>query len=170
MPAPPRKERADAARSRGATLGAARLFDEHSADGAATDQVAAAAGVGRGTLFRRFGDRSGLATALLTDREQTLPGSRPQRPAPSSRIWSAHRRLRPRARYWAQACHLWHRHVRTLLNAISDPHAAAHTLPATLSAEHVTVLLRELCEHRELTPRSLRSRSAATSPTVSRRD
>src|SRR5689334_1996035 len=83
MPAPPRKERADAARSRGATLGAARLFDEHGADGAATDQVAAAGGVGRGTLFRRFGDRSGLATALLTDREQALPGSRPARPAPA---------------------------------------------------------------------------------------
>lgn len=90
--------------------------------------------------------------------------------APSTRIWSAHRRLRPRARYWAQACHFWHRHVRPLLNAVPDPHAAAHTLPATLSAEHVTVLLRELGEHRELTPRSLRSRSAAASPTVSRRD
>ena len=36
------------------------------------DQVAAAAGVGKGTLFRRFGDKSGLAAALLDARERVL--------------------------------------------------------------------------------------------------
>ncbi|WP_323139484.1 helix-turn-helix domain-containing protein [Streptomyces sp. NBC_01549] len=58
MPAPPRKERADAARNRVAILkAAARLFDEYGADGTSMDQVAAAVGVGKGTLFRRFGER-----------------------------------------------------------------------------------------------------------------
>ena len=36
------------------------------------DAVAAAAGVGKGTLFRRFGDRAGLARALLQESERRL--------------------------------------------------------------------------------------------------
>ena len=36
------------------------------------DDVAAAAGVGKGTLYRRFGDKSGLASALLDEREAQL--------------------------------------------------------------------------------------------------
>jgi AcrR family transcriptional regulator len=36
------------------------------------DDVAAAAGVGKGTLYRRFGDKSGLAAALLDERERDL--------------------------------------------------------------------------------------------------
>ena len=31
------------------------------------DAVAAAAGVGKGTLFRRFGDRAGLVRAVISD-------------------------------------------------------------------------------------------------------
>jgi AcrR family transcriptional regulator len=34
------------------------------------DEVASAAGVGKGTLFRRFGDRAGLLRALLDERER----------------------------------------------------------------------------------------------------
>src|SRR5256884_7152097 len=70
---PPRKERADAARNRAAVLrAAARLFAEHGVAEVSMDQVAAAAGVGKGTLFRRFGDKSGLAAALLDARERDL--------------------------------------------------------------------------------------------------
>ncbi|HEY3716649.1 MAG TPA: TetR/AcrR family transcriptional regulator [Jatrophihabitantaceae bacterium] len=36
------------------------------------DDVVAAAGVGKGTLFRRFGDKAGLAVALLDEQERTL--------------------------------------------------------------------------------------------------
>lgn len=36
------------------------------------DEVAAAAAVGKGTLYRRFGDRAGLALALLDQRERAL--------------------------------------------------------------------------------------------------
>jgi AcrR family transcriptional regulator len=36
------------------------------------DEVACAAGVGKGTLFRRFGDRIGLLRALLDERERVF--------------------------------------------------------------------------------------------------
>ena len=66
-------ERADAARNRQAVLEAAgRLFDDATEIGAVSmDDVARAAGVGKGTLFRRFGDRTNLIRtvydARLTD-------------------------------------------------------------------------------------------------------
>ena len=70
---PPPRERVDAARNRAAVLtAAARLFAEHGVDAVSMDQVAAAAGVGKGTIFRRFGDKSGLAVALLDARECEL--------------------------------------------------------------------------------------------------
>ncbi|XUL89748.1 helix-turn-helix domain-containing protein [Streptomyces galilaeus] len=52
-------ERADAARNR------ARLVAERGAEHVTMHEVAEAAGVGKGTLFRRFGDRDGLLLALL---------------------------------------------------------------------------------------------------------
>ncbi|MGW3093414.1 TetR/AcrR family transcriptional regulator [Streptomyces sp. CdTB01] len=58
--------RADAARNRAALLEAAsRLIAEHGAAGVTMEAVAAAAKVGKGTVFRRFGDRTGLLMALL---------------------------------------------------------------------------------------------------------
>ena len=58
--------RADAARNRARLLeAAARLIAEHGAAGVTMEAVAAEAGVGKGTVFRRFGDRTGLLTALL---------------------------------------------------------------------------------------------------------
>ena len=36
------------------------------------DAVAAEAGVGKGTVFRRFGDRAGLARAMLSERERAF--------------------------------------------------------------------------------------------------
>ncbi|MEU8852003.1 helix-turn-helix domain-containing protein [Streptomyces sp. NPDC048564] len=58
--------RADAARNRARLLEAAtELIAEHGAAGVTMEAVAAAAGVGKGTVFRRFGDRTGLLTALL---------------------------------------------------------------------------------------------------------
>ncbi|MFF4255513.1 TetR/AcrR family transcriptional regulator [Streptomyces sp. NPDC001663] len=58
--------RADAARNRARLLEAAtRLIAEHGVAGVTMEAVAAAAKVGKGTVFRRFGDRTGLLTALL---------------------------------------------------------------------------------------------------------
>jgi AcrR family transcriptional regulator len=69
-------ERADAARNRILVLGAAeRLFKEHGVAGVTMDDVAAEAGVGKGTLYRRFGDKGGLAVALLNERERELQES-----------------------------------------------------------------------------------------------
>jgi len=63
-----RSERVDAAANRKRILAAARaVFAERGADGTTMDAVACAAGVGKGTLFRRFGDRAGLCDALLND-------------------------------------------------------------------------------------------------------
>src|SRR4051812_47463571 len=58
--------RADAARNRARLLeAAARLIAEHGVAGVTMEAVAAAAEVGKGTVFRRFGDRTGLLLALL---------------------------------------------------------------------------------------------------------
>ncbi|MEV4422461.1 helix-turn-helix domain-containing protein [Patulibacter sp. NPDC049589] len=59
-------ERADAARNRRRLLEAARqLVAEVGASQVTMEAVAAAAQVGKGTVFRRFGDRVGLMIALL---------------------------------------------------------------------------------------------------------
>jgi AcrR family transcriptional regulator len=61
-------ERADAAANRARILEAAvRVLAERGADGTSIDAVACEAGVGKGTIFRRFGDRSGLFQALLDE-------------------------------------------------------------------------------------------------------
>ena len=66
-------ERADAARNRLRILAAAaRLIEEQGVEHVTMDGIAAAAGVGKGTLFRRFGDRGGLMHALLDERERAL--------------------------------------------------------------------------------------------------
>ncbi|CQR60129.1 TetR Family Transcriptional Regulator [Streptomyces leeuwenhoekii] len=63
--------RADAARNRARLLeAAARLVAEHGAAGVTMEAVAAAASVGKGTVFRRFGDRTGLLLALLDHSEK----------------------------------------------------------------------------------------------------
>ncbi|MGH3367930.1 MAG: TetR/AcrR family transcriptional regulator, partial [Nocardioidaceae bacterium] len=67
------RERADAARNRLRILAAAeRLFASRGVAGVTMDDVAAEAGVGKGTLYRRFGDKGGLAVALLDQREREL--------------------------------------------------------------------------------------------------
>ena len=65
------QERGDAARNRALLLDAARrLVAERGADAVTMDDVAAAAGVGKGTLFRRFGSRAGLMMVLLDEDER----------------------------------------------------------------------------------------------------
>jgi AcrR family transcriptional regulator len=69
--APDSSERADAVRNRERILCAAtRLFAERGAGCVSMDDVADAAGVGKGTLFRRFGSRASLAAAVLSERER----------------------------------------------------------------------------------------------------
>ena len=73
MAGSPSRERADAARNRAAILRAVeRLLAERGAEHVSLDTVAAVAGVGKGTVFRRFGSRTGLLTALLHERMAAL--------------------------------------------------------------------------------------------------
>ncbi|MGN9840807.1 TetR/AcrR family transcriptional regulator [Nonomuraea sp. H19] len=67
----PQPERADAARNRQKIIEvAARMIAERGADELSLDEVARVAGVGVGTVYRRFGDRSGLVYALIDERER----------------------------------------------------------------------------------------------------
>jgi AcrR family transcriptional regulator len=170
----PPKERADAARNRAAVLdAAAALFRVRGVDGVSMDAIAAAAGVGKGTLFRRFGDKAGLAVALLDERERALqeailfgpaplgPGKPADEPAARDRLHAfveayldyalAHLDLArlsetgsPGARYRIGAYRFWHRHVALLLSTREDPEADAHALLAPLAAEHLRAVLAEL--------------------------
>jgi AcrR family transcriptional regulator len=174
---PARKERADAARNRAAILAAAeRLFAEHGVTAVSMDAVAAEAGVGKGTLFRRFGDKAGLAAALLDERETELqerilhgpPPLGPDAP-PADRLVAfaeayltyAYRHLdlirmsetaAPGARYRIGAYRFWHRHIAILLAAADpalDADAVAHLVLAALGAE----VLSGLAESRIGRPR-----------------
>nr|WP_308800841.1 helix-turn-helix domain-containing protein [Streptomyces polyasparticus] len=165
----PPKERADAARNRAAVLEAAsRLFAEHGVEAVSLDQVAKEAGVGKGTLFRRFGDKSGLATALLDARERALqeailsgpPPLGPGAPDAERRVAFVEAYLdylldhlalvrmsetsSPGARYRVGAYRFWHHHLTILLPEAEDPAYSAHALLAPLAAEQVTALLPEL--------------------------
>src|SRR5262245_31693827 len=172
--ASPPDERADAARNRAAVLAAAAaLFREHGPDAVSMDAIAAAAGVGKGTLFRRFGDKAGLATALLDEQERTLqeailagpaplgPGGPGDDPAPRERLRAfvdayldyvlEHVALvrmsetaTPGGRYLIGAYRFWHRHVSLLLAGRDDPEADAHTVLAALSAEHLRTVVAQL--------------------------
>jgi AcrR family transcriptional regulator len=71
----PLRERSDAARNREALLAAAaRLVDDFGVDAVTMDSVAAEAGVGKGTVFRRFDSREGLMAALLNRSETEWQG------------------------------------------------------------------------------------------------
>src|SRR4051794_4234839 len=83
-------ERADAARNRARILAAAaELVAERGIEHVSMDDVARAACVGTGTLYRRFGDRAGLALALLDEHTRAFqdalisgpPPPRPRSPA-----------------------------------------------------------------------------------------
>jgi AcrR family transcriptional regulator len=94
MQPPAVTERADAARNRQKILcSARRLIAERGLDKVSMDDIAADAGVGKGTLFRRFGDRASLAHALLDEtesrfQEELIRGEPPLGPgaAPCERV------------------------------------------------------------------------------------
>ena len=81
-----RPERADAARNRRRLLAVAReMLAAEGADKLTMDALADRAGLGKGTVFRRFGTRAGIFQALLDDDErdfqrQVLSGPPPLGP------------------------------------------------------------------------------------------
>ena len=69
----PRAERADAARNRRHLLATARaMLASQGAAALTMDALAEQAGLGKGTVFRRFGSRAGIFQALLDDDERAF--------------------------------------------------------------------------------------------------
>jgi AcrR family transcriptional regulator len=72
---PQHAERADAAHNRQLLLATAReMLAEDGADKLTMDGLAERAGLGKGTVFRRFGTRAGIFQALLDDDERDFQG------------------------------------------------------------------------------------------------
>jgi AcrR family transcriptional regulator len=69
----PRAERADAARNRPHLLAIARqMIAEQGADTLTMDDLAERAGLGKGTVFRRFRTGAAIFVALLDDDEKAF--------------------------------------------------------------------------------------------------
>ena len=76
-------QRRDALRNRRRVLAAAQqLLTEAGVDAVEIREVARAAGVGVGTIYRRFGDKSGLCAALLDEHERAFQERLLRGPAP----------------------------------------------------------------------------------------
>ncbi|GAA1980964.1 helix-turn-helix domain-containing protein [Catenulispora subtropica] len=160
----PPRERADAARNRALVLQAAwRLYNARGVEALTTDAVAQEAGVGKGTVYRRFRDKSGLVSALLDDKEKELqlamisgpPPLGPDGPhdpptAVARRTAFVHAYLdyvqshldlllasetaAPGARYRLGVYQFWKTHLTMLFGDAYDPEFRAYTVLALLDA------------------------------------
>jgi polyketide synthase 12 len=138
----PRAERADAARNRQLLLLTAReIIAEQGADKLTMDGLAERAGLGKGTVFRRFGTRAGIFAALLDDDErdfpeQVLAGPPPLGPgAPAPARLIAYGRART-------AFLITHREIaRATLDGRQQIPAGPQT---PMSREHIRFLLGEM--------------------------
>ncbi|WP_205878339.1 TetR/AcrR family transcriptional regulator [Mycobacterium camsae] len=135
----PLPERSDAARNRALLLGAARqLVAQRGAHAVTMDDIAAAAGVGKGTLFRRFGSRSGLMLVLLDEDEKASQQSFLFGPPPLGPDAPPLERLIAFGRERIQFAHTHHE----LMSAASrDPHMR-HVGAAVVLRTHVRMLLQ----------------------------
>jgi hypothetical protein len=97
----PATERSDAARNRIRLLeAAARLVAERGPQCVTMEAIAQEAGVGKATLFRRFGDRNGLLLLLMDDaeaqfRQSCTAGPPPLGPGAPARGSRKHASTRP---------------------------------------------------------------------------
>lgn len=88
-------ERADAARNRAKILAKAEhLVSTRGVQALSMNEVATAAGVGVGTVYRRFGDQAGLVEALMNQREHQLQQGMTSGPPPLGPGASAYERVR----------------------------------------------------------------------------
>ncbi|MDT7790388.1 MAG: hypothetical protein QOF58_8807 [Pseudonocardiales bacterium] len=161
--------RADAVRNRARLLeAAARLAASRGAAAITMETVAAEAGVGKGTVSRRFGDRNGLLQALLDHAEQQFQEAFISGPPPLGPGADAGARLRafgpallrherahldlylaaepgPGRRFSVPARLVRHLHVTTLVRAAlpdADAELLAHTLLSSVDVVLVDHLVR----------------------------
>jgi AcrR family transcriptional regulator len=167
----PHPGRADAARNREKVLAAARrLFAQRGVGNVTIDEIAREAGVAKGTVFHRFGDRAGLVMALVDDEERAvqeliLRGEPPLGPGapPADRLVALVDALldlldrygdllrdseasRAGARYDSGAYAAWHQHAAILIAEArpgDDAPVLAHLLLAPLAAEHFAHLTED---------------------------
>jgi AcrR family transcriptional regulator len=155
-----RRERADAARNRARILAAAeRLLLERDGAEPTMEQLAAAAGVGKATLYRRFPDVPSVALALVGEHERALqerivrgppplgPGASPAERLvafyrATAELLEHHGRLALVAeaegrRYRIGAYRAWQMHIAVLLEeaGLGDRPALVHALLAPLAAD-----------------------------------
>jgi AcrR family transcriptional regulator len=136
-----RPERADAAENRRKVLAAAEeLFATCDPATVSMDAVAAKAGVGKGTLFRRFGDRASLARAVISEHETELQdamlrGAPPLGPGapPLERLIA----------FGEAYVAFLERHGALLRSAEGSHEAYLASAPYAFYRTHVAVLLRE---------------------------
>jgi AcrR family transcriptional regulator len=133
------RERADAARNRARILdAAAALIAEHGIEGVSMEDVARAACVGTGTLYRRFGDRAGLALALLDAHTRDFQNALIAGPPPLGPGAAPVERLRAFGEGYLD---LLERHAALL--AVAVPPGRDGGGPLTLYTTHLVILLRE---------------------------
>ncbi len=138
QPENPPPERGDAARNRRRLLDAARrLIAERGADALTMDELAHAAGVGKGTVFRRFGTRAGLMTVLLDEDERASQQAFLSGPPPLGPAAPPLERLLAFGRMRITFAHTHH----ALLSAANRDPAARRNAPANVVRTHVRVLL-----------------------------
>jgi len=154
-------ERADAARNRARILAAAaEVFAGRDPRSVTMEHIATAAGVGRGTLYRRYPNTAAIAVALLDEHEralqrQLISGAPPLGPgaAPAERLSAFYTAMVDLldqhvdlalgaevggARYRTGAYGFWAAHVRALLVQadVPEPDALVDVLLAPLAAEN----------------------------------
>jgi AcrR family transcriptional regulator len=132
------QERGDAVRNRELLLEAARrLIADRGPDAVTMDDVATEAGVGKGTLFRRFGSRSGLMLVLLDEDEQALQQAFMFGPPPLGPTAPPLDRL---LAYGRARLRFVHEHRPLLRDAERDPQTR-YGAPQSLNRAHLRVLL-----------------------------
>jgi polyketide synthase 12 len=138
----PRAERADAVRNRRHLLATARgMLASQGAETLTMDALAEQAGLGKGTVFRRFGTRAGIFQALLDDderafQEQVLAGPPPLGPgAPPMDRLIAYGRARA-------AFLIEHREIARAALDGSQPIPAGAQTP--VSQMHIRILLAQI--------------------------
>ena len=133
------RERADAARNRARILEVAEtLVAEQGIEAVSMEAVAKAACVGTGTLYRRFGDRAGLAFALLNEQTRDFQNALISGPPPLGPGAPACERLRAFGHGYLD---LMERHATLMVAAA--PGGKEADGPWSLYTTHLAILLRD---------------------------